>query len=50
MPTLTEPREVFMHELADIFYAENQLVKALPKLIDEASDDELRSDLEGHLE
>ena len=50
MPAMTEPRELFMHELADIFYAENQLVKALPKLIDEASDDELRTDLESHLE
>lgn len=50
MPTMTEPRELFMHELGDIFYAENQLVKALPELVDEASDEELRSGFEGHLE
>ncbi len=50
MPSMTEPRELFLHELGDIYYAENQLVKALPKLIDEASDSELRTDLEGHLE
>ena len=49
MPAMTEPRELFMHELGDIFYAENKLVKALPKLIEEATDDGLRTDLEGHL-
>ena len=50
MPSMTEPRELFLHELADIFYAEQQLVKVLPKLIDEVSDDDLRSGFEGHLE
>ena len=50
MPAMTEPRELFMHELGDIFYAENQLVKALPKLAEEASDDGLRSGFETHLE
>ncbi len=50
MPAMTEPRELFMHELSDILYAENQLVKALPKLASEASDKELSSGFEAHLE
>jgi ferritin-like metal-binding protein YciE len=50
MPNMSEPRELFLHELGDILYAENVLVKALPKLAQEASDDELRAGFEQHLE
>ena len=51
MSEITTPRELFLHELGDILYVEQQLVtKALPKLIGEVSDDELRSALEEHLE
>ena len=50
MPKMTEPRELFLHELGDLLYAENVLVKALPKLAEEASDDELRAGFEPHLE
>ena len=51
MPTgMQDPRELFMHELGDILYAERTLVKALPKLQEEASDPELASGFESHLE
>ena len=38
---MSDPRELFLHELGDVLYAEQTLVKALPKLQEEASDDEL---------
>jgi ferritin-like metal-binding protein YciE len=50
MPEITNQHELFVHELGDILYVEQQLVsKALPKLIDEVNDDELRTALESHL-
>ena len=50
MPTMEDPRELFLHELGDLLYAENVLIKALPKLAQEATDDELRQGFESHLE
>jgi len=47
--TMNDPRELFLHELQDIYYAEQTITKALPKMIDEAGDDELVSGLEKHL-
>ena len=38
MPTLTTPKQLFVHELQDMYYAEKALTKTLPKLADEASD------------
>jgi ferritin-like metal-binding protein YciE len=49
MAEMTSPRELFLHELGDILYAERVLVKALPKLQQEASDRELADGFEGHL-
>ena len=50
MPEITSARELFLHELGDILYVEQKLVDdALPKLIDEVRDDELRSALQEHL-
>jgi ferritin-like metal-binding protein YciE len=47
---ITNPRELFIHELGDILYVERNLVaEALPKLIGEVTDDELKSGLEHHL-
>lgn len=40
--------ELFVDELADMYSAENQIINALPKLIDVASLDELRVALETH--
>src|SRR3954463_16209087 len=34
--------DLFVHQLQDIYYAENQLVKALPKMADKASDQQLK--------
>jgi ferritin-like metal-binding protein YciE len=51
MPTkMDNPRELFLHELGDLLYAENVLVKTLPKLAKEASDAELQKGFESHLE
>ncbi|MDX6596476.1 MAG: hypothetical protein QOE87_363, partial [Gaiellales bacterium] len=51
MPTkMEEPRELFLHELGDLLYAENLLIKELPKLAQEASDEELSGAFEAHRE
>jgi len=43
-------RELYIDELKDLYNAENQLVKALPKMAKAATSDELRSGFEEHLE
>jgi ferritin-like metal-binding protein YciE len=43
-------QDLYTHELQDIYSAETQLVKALPKVIEACSSDELRSALEDHLD
>lgn len=47
---MSDPRELFLHELGDVLYAEKTLVKALPKLQKEASDEELAKGFGDHLE
>jgi ferritin-like metal-binding protein YciE len=42
--------DLFVDELKDLYNAENQLVKALPKMAKAASSDELRSAFQEHLE
>lgn len=42
--------DLFVHQLQDIYYAENQIVKNLPEMIDKASDGQLREALAEHLE
>ena len=49
-PDMTAPRELFVHELGDLLYAEKTLYKELPKLAQEASDQELGSAFEAHRE
>jgi ferritin-like metal-binding protein YciE len=50
MPEIGTPRELFLHELGDILYVEQALVEeALPNLISEVTDEELRQALESHL-
>ena len=41
--------DLFVHTLQDIYYAENQITKALPKMIEKASSPELKSGFEEHL-
>ena len=43
-------RELFVHELKDLYSAENMIIKALPKMAKAASSEELRSAFEEHLE
>lgn len=42
-------RDLFEHELKDLYSAENQLLRALPKLKDHANDDKLKKAFENHL-
>lgn len=42
-------RELFINELKDIYWAEQALLKAIPKMIDNASSSELIDALEDHL-
>ena len=41
--------DLFVHTLQDIYYAEHQITKALPKMIAKASDPQLRQGFETHL-
>ena len=43
-------KELYIDELKDLYSAESQLVKALPKMAKAASSDELRQGFEEHLE
>jgi ferritin-like metal-binding protein YciE len=42
--------DLFVHFLRDIYYAEKQIVKALPKMARKADSEQLREALEHHLE
>jgi ferritin-like metal-binding protein YciE len=46
---MTTPKELFVHELQDVYYAEKQLTRVLPQLASEANDRELTRAFEGHL-
>ncbi len=41
--------DLFVHTLQDIYYAEQQITKALPKMIDKASDPQLKQGFQTHL-
>ncbi|KUO56928.1 MAG: hypothetical protein APF80_11380 [Alphaproteobacteria bacterium BRH_c36] len=41
--------DLFIHTLKDIYYAEQQLVKALPKMEEQASDASLKKGFKAHL-
>ena len=42
--------DLLLHGLKDIYYAENQIIKSLPKLIEKASNRDLGKGLSQHLE
>jgi len=42
--------DLFVHTLQDIYYAENQITKALPKMADQATNPMLRQGFEKHLQ
>jgi ferritin-like metal-binding protein YciE len=41
--------DLFVHTLQDIYYAENQILKALPDMIEKASDPQLKQGFQMHL-
>ena len=41
--------DLFLHQLQDVYYAENQITKALPKMIDKATDGGLKAGFKTHL-
>jgi ferritin-like metal-binding protein YciE len=47
---LNSLRDLFLEELRDLYSAETQLVKALPKMADAASDERLKEAFTDHLE
>jgi ferritin-like metal-binding protein YciE len=46
---ITNPREKFVHELADVYDAEHQFLEAMQKMHDNASDEKLKAMLEEHM-
>jgi ferritin-like metal-binding protein YciE len=50
MMTMSNLRETFIEELKDLYDAEKQITKALPKMAKAAENDELREGFETHLE
>jgi ferritin-like metal-binding protein YciE len=46
---MSELRDMFLDELSDIFDAESQLLKALPKMAEAAADEELQEGFRAHL-
>jgi ferritin-like metal-binding protein YciE len=50
MPAIKSLRDLLVDELRDLHNAENQLIKALPKMAKAASHDELKEGFEEHLE
>src|SRR5438045_146828 len=43
-------KDLYIDELKDVYDAENQIVKALPKMAKEATNEELRAAIEQHLD
>lgn len=41
--------DLFVHTLKDIYYAEQQITKALPKMIDKSTDPQLKQGFQAHL-
>jgi len=47
---INNPRDKFIHELADIYDAEHQFLEAQQKMLENATDEKLRTLLETHIE
>ena len=50
MSKLLTPRDLLVHELKDLYSAETQLIKALPKMAKAATNEELKQAFTTHLE
>lgn len=48
-PDIATMDDLFVHTLQDIYYAENQILKALPDMIEKAGDQNLKRGLQNHL-
>ena len=46
---ITTFEELYIHQVEDVYYAEQQITKALPKMIDKATNVQLKQGLETHL-
>src|SRR5688500_16467646 len=46
---ITSMEDLFQHTLQDIYYAEHQIEKALPDMVQKASDPELKRGFKKHL-
>jgi ferritin-like metal-binding protein YciE len=47
---ITTMEDLFVHQLQDIYYAEQQIQKSLPKMIEKATNSLLKAGLKNHLE
>ncbi|MFO1148407.1 MAG: ferritin-like domain-containing protein [Alsobacter sp.] len=47
---LSTLHDLFVHTLGDIYYAENQILKALPKMAEQAHSSDLKEAFQQHLE
>ena len=43
-------KSLFLHQLKDTYYAENAIIKAMPKMVEAAKDDDLKTALGVHLQ
>jgi ferritin-like metal-binding protein YciE len=41
--------DLFVHTLQDIYYAEKQIVRSLPEMIDKATDPQLKQGFRAHI-
>ncbi len=47
---MTSMNDLLLHELQDLYSAETQIIKALPKMAEKATNEELKEAFENHLE
>jgi ferritin-like metal-binding protein YciE len=50
MPALSEPRQLFLHKLGDVYTAERTIVQMLPTLQQEVNDEKLADGFKKHLD
>src|SRR6187455_3862196 len=48
-PDMQTMKDLFLHTMQDIYYAEHQIEKALPQMVEKASDTELKKGFRTHL-
>ena len=43
-------KDLFEHRIKDLYSAEDQLIKALPKMLEQATNENLKNSFKNHLE